>query len=118
MIKYFKFQDSIDKVKKIKIKKIKSTNAAYKRNVSQMLSRKQETEDKRISDIKKELTERNRIIDRNKMNIQKEREEELIKAKTEREMMNKSAKSNFDNHFALLEEKRLLEERRTLERSK
>lgn len=118
MIKYFKFQDSIEKLKKNKIKKIKKTNSEYKRNVSEMLNRKQVTEHKRINDIKKELSERNRIIERNKLNIQKEKEEELIKAKTEREMMNRSAKCNFENHLALLEEKRLLEERRTLVKSK
>lgn len=117
MIDEFKFQDSFERIKRKKIKKVKDTNASYQQNVSLMKEKIKEAELNRMKKIKKNIAERNRILSINKQNKEIEKEAEMLKARSEREQMNKSAQTNASQYLAMMEEKRIEEEQRTEEKS-
>lgn len=118
MLEEFKFQDTLTKLRKKKIQKIKTDNALYKENVSKMRKRTQEAEVNRIREIKRSLDEKSAGLESNKDVKSKERKEKMIQAKNERLKMEQTARSNNEDNLADSEERRLEEAERTMDRRK
>lgn len=118
MLEEFKFQDTLTKLRKKKIQKIKTDNALYKENVSKMRKRTQEAEVNRIREIKRSLDEKSAGLESNKYVKSKERKEKMIQAKNERLKMEQTARSNNEDNIADSEERRLDEAERTMDRRK
>lgn len=118
MLEEFKFQDTLTKLRKKKIQKIKTDNALYKENVSKMRKRTQEAEVNRIREIKRSLDEKSAGLESNKDVKSKERKEKMIQSKNERLKMEQTARSNNEDNLADSEERRLEEAERTMDRRK
>lgn len=118
MLEEFRFNDTLNKIKKNRLHKIKTANSVYRTNVNLMKTKVQEMEQKRIKNIQNELKEKNRIVDANKYQKSKEKEDDRLKAKSTRLHLKKISKRNAKSHSASLEEKRLEEEERTMKRCK
>lgn len=80
MIEELRFHDTLSKIKKNKISKVKTENSIYRTNVNLMKTKVEEIEKKRIKNIQNELKKKNRIIEANKNQKSKEKEEERLKA--------------------------------------
>lgn len=118
MIEDFKFQDSFERIKREKIKKVKDTNDLYQQTITIMKEKVKKEEQKRMKKIKKNIKDKNRIVNLNKQKKEREKEEEIFKARNEREKMSKSAETNASLNLELIEERRIIEEQRTEEKSK
>lgn len=118
MLENFKFQDALLKLKKKRIQKIKTDNSLFQQNVHKMRLKTQEAEVKRIREIKRNIEEKTAEVESNQFEKNKEKKEKMLKARNDRIRMEKTAKSNVESHLANLEERRLEEAERTIDRCK